>query len=382
MSYDFATFRQCPHEVLFESVAFDSFVKDTLRFPRIPANTSKINIYINGVDVPANGLYSYPSITMTKPEPYRIRAGVNDLIYLQIGQEIPTMIQLPSGSNIRSKDIVKELQKQIPDLIFSVINNRFSVTSRVRVKGTAFTFHDPRWTDKSSSLITTSRIMGCYKELGINPGRSVSGVNIYPGWKIITDPNSFVDEKIILFNAPVYNQSPLVQISYFTNAANCRRCFGSRMEFDYGVINGKYETVNNADLLLQEFDKFLFTRQGSHWKWPWLGSKLSERIGGKAATITGSSRSFISADVGQSFKSYQNIKQKQDALAFQMVTDAEFPMSLNDLSVEFDPNDPTIAVVSASLVSRSSQPVELKRIVGVPTNFSITPGGAPYLPRG
>jgi hypothetical protein len=303
------------------------------------------------------------------------------MVYLQIGNEIPRIIQLLSGVNLKASDIAKYLQQQVPGILFSSVNGRLQFTAQTTSVSDSFSFPNPVWSDKAQSLPTTARILGGFKEIGIVPGRKCNPTNIYPAWQIIPDPNSFIDERIILFDTPLRGNSPFIQLSYNTAPGYCRRCFGSLIELDYGVVNGHYETVTNTDLLLQEFEKFLFTNMGSHWKWPWLGSKLNDRIGGKYIVAAGSTNAFISMDVSQAFKTYQNVKSQQDAAIFQQVSDAEFPLDFTDLSVITDPNDPTTAVVSGNIVSRSSVPVPLQRVVGNPSTLLPGSGQPPILPN-
>jgi hypothetical protein len=379
MSFDYALERYCSHEVWFETAQIDLFVRDTVRFQRPPASNN-VQLYIDGVKVPSSGLQVPASITAMNREPYRIKNGINDMIYLQVGYDTPRLIQLISGS-VQAADLAANLQQQIPNLIFSTINGSLQILSRTSYQSDIFSLPNPVWSDKSQSLPTTSRILGGFKELGFIPGRKCIPQSVYPGWQIIVDPNSYINEYIIKFIRPLQTSAPFIQLTYVTNRVNCRRCFGSQIEFDYGVVNGTYETVENADLLLQEFDKFLFTKIGSHWKWPWLGSKISERIGSKYITSGNVTNAFISTDVSQAFKTYQSVKSQQDSVVFQQVTDAEFPLNFSDLSVVTDTNDPTTAIVSGSIVSRSRQPIELKRLIGNPSLSLLGSGQAPTLQR-
>jgi hypothetical protein len=382
MSYDFATEKVCTHGVSFEVSEIDPFIRDTLRFQR-PISSNKVKVYADGVEIPSSGLYSKGSITSTQIEPFRIKTGKNDLIYISIGQESPKLIQLISGASLSAKELAQSLKRQLPEIDIYAKNGRLSISGRNSGPGKAFTFHDPRWTDKTSSMPNTVRILKAYEEIGITPGRVAVGSLIFPGWKIVLDPNSLTGEdKVILFNDPIRNLQPVMQLSYTTNSANCRRCFGSKIEFDYSILNNTYETVENTDLLFQEFDKFLFTKAGSHWKWPWIGTKLTDRIGGKAATAFNTTQAFISMDVTQAFNAYKDIKTQQDRLVFQDVTDSEFPLSLDDLSVQYSTEDPTIAIVSTSISTRSREPVELKRIVGNPSPFYVAGNPDPFKLRG
>jgi hypothetical protein len=380
MSFDFATERLCSHEVWFETAQLDTFVRNTVRFQRQPS-TNRVNVYVDGVEVPPSGLYVSGFITSTRKEPYRIRSGYNDMLYIQVGREMPRLVQLLAGSTVRVKDLAADLQKKVPNLQFTATNGRLTISSWTAMPSSTFTLPDPVWTDRTRSMPNTWRASRGAAELGFVLGRSVSRRLVYPGWKIVMDPNSYTDEKILVFDTPLQGDSPFVQLTYVVPRQLCRRCFGTQIEFDYGVVNGGYERVTGTNLLLQEFDKFLFTRIGSHWKWSWLGSKLADRIGGKYITQGGVTNAFVTMDVNQAFRSYQSVKSKQDAMLFQEVSDAEYPVDFADLSVIGDPNDPTTAIVQGTIVSRSHESVELKRIVGNPNPFYLGTGQTPLLQR-
>jgi len=373
MSYDFATNQVCTHQVFFEKVSLNNVSHQTVNFPFTPSNLNDIAVYIDRVKVPKTGLYSYAELPLLSSEPYRIKVNQNDLIYLSIGSNSPQFYQLIPGSNVSAKDLARHLQKLFPNLYIYVQNKRVVFRSRERVNGKAFQFHNPQWTDTTSSLPTTVRTLAAYTTLGINPGRIAAGRRLFPGWSIERVPTSPIDtDRRIKFNDPLPNSIPLIEINYTTDARNCRRCHGSKMEFDYAILNNTYEEVRDVNLLAQEFDKFLITKIGSHWKWPWLGSGLVDRIGGKGSTGGISATSLITVDVNQAFKTYQNIKQQQEqGFPQAQVSDGEFPLKLANLDVQSLPNDPTVAIVAGTIVSRSRVPVENIRVVGDPSPFIL-----------
>lgn len=370
MSFDFATAKICTHEVFFETLELDAFNKSA-PFLRTPSS-KRVEVYVNGQFVPNVGLYSFASIATTEIGPYRIQSGVNDLIDINIGFGETRRIQLIPGK-LSAEDLVKFLKLQIPELSIYVHDKKLIFSSRTRSKSTEFFFSDPRWADKTSSLTSTQRILQAYKELGIIPGRHVMGHMLYPGWTVETDPMSpDGQDKILVFQSSIRNNSPLIQVNYVTQAFNCRRCNGTSLEFDYTVQNGTYEVVRNTDLLAQEFDKFLHTDIGSHWKWNWLGSPLNSRIGGKGDSGKVTLNALLSADVSQAFNTYQNIKQQQDSkFPQQEVTDAEYPHSLSSLNVTVDPNDPTTAIIDLVINSRSDESVSLERQIGNPNPVQL-----------
>src|SRR5271157_3526038 len=372
MSFDFALEKPCPHQVLFEVVQLDNVYQQTIQFQR-PPFSQNVTLYINGVQVPQTGLFSTAFLPFSNPEPYNIVMGQSDLLYFQSGQQTPMFVQLNSGVSVSAASVARDLGGKLPGYTVNVQNNRVVVSSNAPINGRAFTFVDPRWTDKTSSLPTTSRVLGAYNNLGIIPGRVVSGYQLFPSWSLVKDPNSPIDTvRIIQLTTPLRNNQPIVQANYQTTASQCRRCFGIRIEFDYDIVNNTYATVQNADLLAQEFDKFLFTTIGSHWKWPWLGSNLINRVGGKGATALTNVSALITSDISSAFATYQSVKQQQDSnFPFQQVTDAEYPLSLTDLSAQQSQNDPTTFLVTAAIVSRSSVPVTLTRIIGLPNPLSV-----------
>lgn len=372
MSFDFATSQICPHEVFFERLVLDGANRNSALFLQ-PPSSARVDVYIDGEMVPPTGLYSYAELPFIRPEPYRIKAGVNDLLYVSVGFSAPRLVQLISGPNLRASDVARDLQAKLPDLRVEAVNRRVVFRSHQRVNGTAFSFPDPRWTDPTSSLPTTVRILEAFRAVGINPGRHASGRQVFPGWIVDVNPfDALLFQRRLVFQRPIVNADPVIEVNYVTNQANCRRCHGSRVEFDYSVKDGTYEIVQNTDLLAQEFDKFLFTKIGSHWKWNWLGSGLVNRIGGKGSTGNVTVNTLLTVDITQAFRTYQNIKQQQDSrFPFQQVSDAEYPLQLANLDVKTLPDDPTVAVVNVTVVSKSLVNVELARVVGNPNPFTI-----------
>ncbi len=373
MSYDFATLKICPHQVHFEQFSLGAD-RRTSPFPR-PPSSSEVAVYVDREYVPRGGLYSYAELPFASPEPYRIRRGVNDLIFVSLGFEAPRLVQLTPGS-VPAKDLALELQRQFPELLVEVRNKRVVMRSLQRLNGMAFQFHDPRWTDSTSSLPNTGRVLGAYAALGVVPGRAVTGRRLFPSWQVVRDASSPLSaDRVLVFDDPIRNADPIVEVSYVTAPQYCRRCDGTLIEFDYSVLNSTYESVSGTDLLAQELDKFILTRAGSHWKWPWLGSGLVDRIGGKGSTGVANINALIAVDVSQAFSNYQSIKQIQDTQTPQQrVSDAEYPVQLSSIDVQQLPDDPTVAIVIATVVSRSREPVYLKRVIGNPSPFNLTAG--------
>ena len=371
MSYDFYIEKVCNHKIVDEIAQIDPETRTFFAFAK-PPSANTVTIKIDGELVPPQGLYTKAEVIFNKSEPYRITANKNDLILFKYGNSPVQTIKLPPGNAVSAKTLARFLLDYAPDLDWKVENHRVVVSSPTPTRGILFSFPDPTWTDKTSSLISTSRILGAYKTLGISPGRAGNGRKIMPGYIIDLNPAAFVEEYIVTFEYTIKNYAPVILVSYQTQAKYCNRCFGSRKENDYTISLGSYETVRDTDLLKQELNKYIFTIKGSHWKWPWMGSTLLQRIGSKASVTNGLTSSFISLDVTNAFNTYQNIKRQQDVnFPSQNVTDAEYPYSLASFNVAtYD--DPTVYYGVFNIMSRSRQPITLTKQLNVPDPVQLT----------
>jgi hypothetical protein len=379
MSYDFATLKQCPHYIVDELKTLDT---DSSNFvdPSREVASDKIVVKIDDLEIPKQGLYSFAEVNFSKPAPYRIEYNKSDMMMIKIGNGTTRTIKLSPGFERTSTEVANELQQSIPELDVLVVNDHVVLRSTSRAAGFVFSLPDPRWSDKAGTLLSTKRILAFYASVGVVPGKSGIGQEIYPSWVLTKNQNSFLQELIILFSKPIRNFLPNIKISYTTLSQFCGRCSGTRLEYDYTVSGRTYDVVRNTDLLIQEADKFLFTELGSHWKWPWLGSNILSRIGSKANVNGGDSSASITLDINQAFATYQNIKVQQlNNFPFQRVTDAETPSAIVDLSASPSESDPTIYLANVTIKSRSQGPIEVTRIVSIPDPFTLTTNGAAYI---
>jgi hypothetical protein len=370
MSYDFYIEKVCSHTIVDELCELDSSTWDRFAFGRRPSHL-KCEIRMDGELIPESGLYSRAEVIFSKPEPYRIIANRNDLILFKNGDQAVRTIKLPPGI-LSAHTLSRYLLDFAPDLDWRVENGRVVVKTPRPNNGIAFSFPDPRWTDKSAALISTSRILNAYSLLGINPGRAASGRKIFPGYKVILDPANFVEQYIVVFETPIPNFVPTLTVTYTTLAPFCGRCQGSRIEYDYSVVTGGYDIVRNADLLRQELNKFIFTIKGSHWKWPWLGSNILNKIGTKSNPLNATYSPLLTLDISNAFNSYQSIKRQQDVyFPAQKVTDAEYPYNLIGINVTTG-DDPTTYYALIDVQSRSFQPLQLTKELSTPDPIQLT----------
>lgn len=372
MSYDFALLKVCSHLIVDESVRLDLDTSQYVTLPRRLSN-ERVKVYIDSLEVPKSGLFSTPYISTIASEPFKIVQGKSDMIQLKIQNGPIQTITLNPGNLVSADSLAFDLSRKIPALSITSEDGHVKMSAPSAYKGQFFTLVDPRWTDKAGISKNTSRIMSTYSALGLTAGRCATGVEIYPGWELTVNAFDPLESTVLRFITPILNNNPTVTITYSTLAQFCGRCQGSRLEYDYTVEKSTYETVRNSDLLVQEADKFMFTEIGSHWKWPWLGSRILNRIGSKANPSGSSSAGLVSIDISQAFATYQNIKSQQaNNYGFQNVTDAEFPANISDLSVNNVAEDPTIVLANFTIANRSTDLVPLTRIVNSPDPFQVT----------
>jgi len=372
MSYDFATLQVCKHTIVDESSILDSETRSRLTFQKQPI--SGVSVTVDGNTIPANGLFGKQSVVFARKEPYRITKNVSDLIYVANKLGEARYVELPPGLAISAKTLTSYLNIHIPEAAFVVKNGHVVAEPKL---GETLLFKNPRLVDPAVSLPATTRVEGCYRDLGIIAGREARYTLIYPGWKV--ESNDVLNEYYLVFDNSIRNSTPVVNLTYNTIAPFCSRCQGSTYEFDYRVVDSSYETVRNTDLLAQELDKFMFTQIGSHFKWRWLGSDLFNQIGGKS--LDASSR--VNLDITNAFATYQNIKTQQaSTFRMQNVTDAEFPASILRVNSSSPPDDPTVVVADILISNRAQQEVPLTRVIGNPDPLSLAGTSSAYIFRG
>lgn len=269
MSYDFALAKICDHRVRDELCNLDS-TRVYARLARSPS-TDDIEVRVNGVNVPKGGFVTTPEILFNAPGPYKIIKQFNDLLYLRVIPINETYsIRLPSGDAITAEQVARSIIRSLsnPELTVLVNDGKIAIRSVVPKLGSYMKMVDPTILDQDEVEHDTHVVMRTYSMFGISPGKVASGRKTIPGWSLVNQNNSDYQDPGVLFETPLPNSAPVVSFSYPCLAHTCGRCEGSLLEFDYTIVEHGYETARDLDLLVQESDKFLFTKKGSHFKWP------------------------------------------------------------------------------------------------------------------
>jgi len=350
MSYDFALAKVCSHRMVDEPVALEA--KSYFRFTRYVGDTKDIVVTVDGIEVPPEGLITKPAIYGFRSGPFHIVRGYNDLLRLRnISSNVSFDLKIPVGNNISAENIVTSILRQIGnhDIAPFSQNGKLYFEATYPSLGPFFECVDPRADDKDQIQPLTPILLRTCTTLGIQPGRVAVGRKVFPGWRTVTVNNSNYNSPGVEFHYPLPNANPVVRVSYTGISTTCGRCQGSLIEYDYSIVGGTYETVTDTDLLSQEFDKFLFTKKGSHFKWGWYGSDILNSVATKSLP---SSNPLLTLSINQAFDTYRNIKSQQASqFRIQGVTDLEMPRSLARLKVSLDSQDPTVMIADVSVES-------------------------------
>jgi len=132
----------------------------------------------------------------------------------------------------------------------------------------------------------------------------------YVGFNIVSTAAYPLTRVIKLLRPRDFNDD-LFQLSYYTNALNCRRCGGLRAENDLQfTANGYLVRITDADLLIQEVTKIVSTILGSNQFNLWYGTQIYALIGSKISSF-GYIQSNIQAQCTQAMNNLMSIQKQQ-----------------------------------------------------------------------
>jgi hypothetical protein len=359
VSYDRKLEQVCPHRIVGESLFLNSD-RQTIRPLRPIASAVSVSIRFNSeVNVPAFG-YATPAIAKgSLPGPFDITSSTNLLVVSVNGGPDQT-IAAPVGNAINAKSLCLALTTAAHGLLSFKASSRRQVQVTTATKGPV-----ARLVFKSGSTLAAT--------LGLVLGKVYRGVEIYPPWSLINDPNTLSDRpsRFIVFDRAIESTTDFVEIGYTTVRQECRRCGGVGVENDWQYTSaGGLIKVRNSDLLSQEVLKITYTERGSNQFHPWYGTGLLEAIG-KKLTDQGLVQNLILSDLQDAFRRWQSMKKQQEEALGQFVSDEEYPFRLMVVNLEQDPSDPTVIFVNAFVQSRSNEPIQISRGLVLPVPLDI-----------
>jgi hypothetical protein len=359
VSYDRQLDQVCPHIVVNEAL----FVGDgnQIIHPLSPIASKKtVRVRLNGaLEVPSYGAQLPVQSTGTKLEPFTIAGGVNDTFSYTVDQGPLRTITLPSAIGLDAAHIV------------AALNARVSGGLSFKAKSGRVQFRGQTEGRQGSVFISPGALADT---LGISSNREYRGSFVAPGWTIISDQGQLEDRptKLIVFDTPLKDYRPHVEITYNTVLQDCRRCGGLGYENDwrYGS-NGEVGQVRQEALLLQQVQKLVFTVRGSNSFFSKYGTRITQVIGQKNRA-GGLLQNMIVEDINRAFQAWQKMKEIQGADG--SLSDEEYPYKLQSVLASEDPVDPTIAYIEVTVQNRSGRIVEIARGIKLPDNFRSVEG--------
>lgn len=142
----------------------------------------------------------------------------------------------------------------------------------------------------------------------------------YVGFSILASA-AYPTTRVIKLLRPRDFNDDLFQLSYYTNALNCRRCGGLRAENDLQFTTaGLLVRVTDVELLVQEVTKIVSTILGSNQFHLWYGTQIYALIGSKISSF-GYIQSSIQAQCTQAMANIISIQKQQ--VAYQTLTAGE-----------------------------------------------------------
>lgn len=222
------------------------------------------------------------------------------------------------------------------------------------------------------TLRTLRPIANAQVELKINGHLVEDPTNPVYGFKLVRDVTSVdATQRRLEFRSLRPSTHEYYQVTYYTRAAECRRCHGLRVEQDYRFdSNGALELVRNEQKLAQDVRKIVLTEIGSNRFHTWYGTSIPALIGGKisnAALI----RSKMQSDIRTALTRYADTQRLQDRALPGTVDPRERFGTLLRLDVQQDVVEPTAYNIQIAFTTRSRDIITVDTTVSVPDPTSL-----------
>ena len=351
MSVEFQLAYTCPHEMIREParLAPDGVTLITSQ----TALSEGVRVYMNDVEVPAEGLQSPATLIAGSAGPYRIFADARDLEVVYQG--VSKGLELPIGS-IKASELAKLMDRLFDEVEVTVTNGRLQLKDNKEV-------------GKTSAVKVSGRAA---ETVGFSGQRVARGREVAPPWSVGLRDRFLTVSYPRFAYPPKQRNNVRFEVSYFTEAHRCRRCMATRVENDFRVdANGELRLINNEDLLYQSCLKALLTERGSNPQHSWYGSTIMNLIGTKAV---GGMASVISSEIKRVLDTHKGLQEQQ--ANYQNVTMEERLYSVRDIQVMRHQNDPSTFMCEVVVQNYSGKPVRLSVVYTVPgANGMITSGG-------
>ena len=173
------------------------------------------------------------------------------------------------------------------------------------------------------------------------------------GFSIQPDELRVAPASKLVFVTTLQDANPISEVSYITDAKNCRRCHGGRVENDFRLDNaGRLIIAENEEKMIQDLTKFVLTVKGSNKFQPQIGTGLLTLIGSKVFDLD-RLRLEATRDVTDSITGLIRLQQRQ--VQYQKVDVREVIERLISVDFEQSPEDPTLFDMVIAVESASGQ---------------------------
>lgn len=339
MARDLQIKHLCPHEVRGEWLAIQPSDRQTLR-PVMPptGGAGQIRMRVNGQEVPNTGLYSQIIIAGSAMPPYDIFSGINDEVRFKYNQE-DYVITLRPGRYVGVPGALsKQIQDACPALqVTATPAGGMQITTRQGGAGLSLFLEGG----------------SAHGTLGLPPYRLYQSRQVVPPWALVKpqgNPDPYV--RYIKFQDPLQTADDIIELSYFTRRADCRRCQSIGVENDLRHdARGEPVFVTGLDLLVQEVEKIVLTIRGSNVFYTWYGTSISDLIGSKIIKGGQFIEAKLVGEISAALAKYKNVKDQQ--ALHQPVGEAEALLRIQNISVTQDDMDPTVFHVVIALQNRA-----------------------------
>lgn len=189
-------------------------------------------------------------------------------------------------------------------------------------------------------------------------GRNISSDNELLGWDLDTDELAKVTKKLkVVFKKQLKFQDPVIEVTFPTNRATCRRCHSQGFYFDYSFSVGREPIrIRNGQKLIQDMELIILTIRGSASINPWYGTSVVESIGGKN---TAAVQAVLTREVLIAMEKIRDLQLQQARV--QRVTKEEVLRSVRDVNVTTSPKRPTVLDLEVQVTSEAGKDEKLER---------------------
>jgi phage baseplate assembly protein W len=341
MSEDLQIAHACPHYIRYERVGIQNEIH---LIPASPINGSGlVEIFRDGVLLGSNGNIRESVITTPNVSPFRVKSTTNVLTVKTTEGEENTLTLTPKIYN--SATLVQEIKGKIGSVVVKESSNKSIIFTDNKL-GIGFTLTG-----------TLLKALG-YTKLK----QTIKTKKITPSWSLSSSLTGYD----IIFSEGVRPEG-LLEISYTTEKAYCRRCGGTGVENDFRFNEfGETQKIKNTDLLYQNVAKILLTEIGSNPYHDWYGSNAFRLIGQKNNSTLAES---LRISVQQALTKFQSVQQQLSKV--QEISDEERLISVNSVSVSQINGNATSVVCNVVVISGANKPVSVNIIFSVPGSISL-----------